>query len=176
MAKQIEVSDRTYEAIASLMSEDDTAGTVISRLVAHASLPDDSLNEITSSPDDLNFHLAAVPDLTFAKVISATLNGEPIRATKWKTLRDSIIALGVKNGVNMNNISSVRTVIGRKVDEGFEFHEVLNMSIQGQSAKDSWKTCSDICTLIDAKIEVLIQWRDNEKAAYPGKKARLLIP
>ena len=173
MAKQIEVSDRVYEAITALMSEDDTAGTVISRLLNNEQ---SVLRRGHTDIGDLNFHLAAVPDLTFTKIISVSLNGITITANKWKLLRDAVIRLGISKGVNMDSVTSVRTVSENKSDEGFEFYEDLGISIQGQSAKDSWKTCSDICSLIDANVEVLVQWRDNNKAAYPGRKARLLIP
>lgn len=176
MAKQIEVSDWAYQTIASLMTEDDTAGSVISRLLVNAITPESSMQNISASTNELNFHLAAVPDLTFTKIISVKVNGQAINTNKWKSLRDEVIKLGVKKGVNIAHISSVHTVIGKKNDEGFEFHPSLGISIQGQSAKDSWKTCSDICSAIEANVEVLVQWRDNEKAAYPGKKAKLLIP
>ncbi|GHB05776.1 hypothetical protein GCM10009069_30150 [Algimonas arctica] len=176
MAKQIEVSDWAYQTISTLMAEDDTAGSVISRLLASAISPENSTQTIAAHSNELNFHLAAVPDLTFTKIIAVKVNGKTINANKWKSLRDEVIKLGIENGVNMADISSVHTVTGEKSDEGFEFHETLGISIQGQSAKDSWKTCSDICSLIEASVEVLVQWRDNEKAAYPGKKAKLLIP
>ena len=176
MAKQIEVSDWAYQTISSLMTQDDTAGSVVSRLLASAISPESSTQTISSPANGLNFHMAAVPDLTFTKIISVKVNGDVIRANKWKSLRDEVIKLGLENGVNMADISSVRIVNGEKNDEGFEFHESLGISIQGQSAKDSWKTCSDICSLFEATVEVLVQWRDNKKAAYPGKKAKLLIP
>lgn len=176
MAKQIEISDWAFETISSLMAADDTAGSVVSRLLADALLPENPKRIATTDSNDLHFHLAAVPDLTFTKIISAKLNDVFVKANNWKGLRDEVIKFGLKNGVRMEDVSSVHTVNGVKSDEGFEFHENLGISIQGQSAKDSWKTCSDICTLCEASVEVLVQWRDNEKAAYPGQKAKLLIP
>ncbi|MDB2438665.1 hypothetical protein N9W89_08125 [Hellea sp.] len=176
MAKQIEISEWAYQTISSLMTPDDTAGSVISRLLASAVSPEHSTQTIVVPSNELNFHLAAVPDLTFTKIISVQINGKVINANKWKSLRDEMIKLGLESGVSMDDVSSVHTVKGEKNDEGFEFHESLGISIQGQSAKDSWKTCSDICSIIEANLEVLVQWRDNEKAAYPGKKAKLLVP
>lgn len=175
MAKQIEISDWAYEKISSLMSEDDTAGSVISRLLAN-STSQDALETQKSNNLNMNFHMAAVPDLTFTKIISAKLNGDKVKTTNWKGLRDAIIKLGVANGVNLEEVSSVHIVTGKKTDEGFEFYESMGLSIQGQSAKDSWKTCSDICFLMKATVEVLVQWRENKKAAYPGQKAKLFIP
>jgi len=176
MAKQIEVSDWAYQKLSDMMQEDDTAGSVISRLLATASTSGTPASITASKPEELNFHLAAVPDLTFTKIISVEVNGKSISANKWKKLRDAVIYIGSEGGVNLADITSVHTVSGEKTDEGFEFHPKLGISIQGQSAKDSWKTCSDICTIINANVEVLVQWRDNEKAAYPGQKAKLLIP
>jgi hypothetical protein len=176
MAKQIEVSDWAYQKLSDMMNEDDTAGSVISRLLASTTTSGAPANVTAATPDELNFHLAAVPDLTFTKIISVAVNGKTISANKWKKLRDAIIYIGAEAGVDLSDISSVHSVKGEKTDEGFEFHPKLGISIQGQSAKDSWKTCSDICTVINANVEVLVQWRDNEKAAYPGQKAKLLIP
>ena len=176
MAKQIEISDWAYEKISALMESDDTAGSVISRLLQETASPAGSAETYTGGSSELNFHLAAVPDLTFTKIISVEVNGKTISANKWKALRDEVVKLGVENGVDMSEVSSVNAVKGKKTDEGFEFHEKLGISVQGQSAKDSWKTCSDICSIIKANVEVLVQWRDNEKAAYPGQKAKLLIP
>ena len=176
MAKQIEISDWAYDKISALMEADDTAGSVISRLLQDTPAPAISTESYTGGSSELNFHLAAVPDLTFTKIISVEVNGKVISANKWKSLRDEVVKLGVQNGVDMSKVSSVNTVQGKKTDEGFEYHEALGISVQGQSAKDSWKTCSDICSIIKANVEVLVQWRDNEKAAYPGQKAKLLIP
>lgn len=176
MAKQIEISDWAYEMIEAMMSKEDTAGSVISRLLSERENLSGLSLDNTSAIEELNFHLAAVPDLTFTKIISVKLNGVNINANKWKTLRDMVIKFGLEQNIDLAKVTSVRVVEGQKSDEGFEFHEELGVSIQGQSAKDSWKTCSDICTLIDASLEVLVQWRDNEKAAYPGRKARLMIP
>lgn len=176
MAKQIEISDWAYETISSLMAEDDTAGSVVSRLLATALSPVNPKKVATANSNDLHFHLAAVPDLTFTKIISAKLNGNSVKANNWNVLRDEVIKFGLANGVQMEDVSSVRTVKGIKTEEGFKFHETLGISIQGQSAKDCWKTCSDICTLCDGGVEVLVQWRYKEKAAYPGQKGRLSIP
>ena len=93
------------------------------------------------------------------KIALSTL-GISHNATDPKCLVDFIGSKDMKFSIQKNGI----------------FHPKLGISIQGQSAKDSWKTCSDICTIINANVEVLVQWRDNEKAAYPGQKAKLLIP
>lgn len=176
MAKQIEISDWAYEKLSSLMTADDTAGSVVSRLLANIASPIGSLYQSETLDNELNFHLAAVPDLTFTKILSIKLNGETIKVNKWKGLRDAVIKFGLQQGIDLDEVSSVHTVIWEKTDEGFEFYPELGISIQGQSAKDSWKTCSDICSLTNATLEVLVQWRDKDKAAYPGKKAKLLIP
>ncbi len=176
MAKQIEISDWAYEAISAMMSKDDTAASVISRLVK-AKLPLEDMGADTRSHNtELNFHLAGVPDLSFTNVISVKLNGQKIATNKWNSVRNEVIKLGLKENINLADVSSIGMIKGEKTDGGYKFYEQMGISIQGQSANDCWKACSDICSLIDATIEVLVQWRDNEKAAYPGQKARLLIP
>jgi hypothetical protein len=53
--------------------------------------------------------------------------------------------------------------------DGYKLQPELGISIQGQSAMDAWKEVSRLAQKHRIPVEVRFQWRDNEKAQYPGK-------
>ena len=67
-----------------------------------------------------------------------------------------------------NIISELRT------DRGFRPIAKYGFSIQGENANKIWHNCLKMAMRVGIPLEIEIEWRDNTKAAFPGRKGFLL--
>jgi hypothetical protein len=112
------------------------------------------------------------PSLTFAKPLTATIDGKPISKVTWLSILLAVIAQVRKKGlegeklVQELRIGSKRDPYG---DEGYAYYPDLGISVQGQSAADAWKETERLATKWRIAVVVEFKWRDNPKAQFPGK-------
>lgn len=121
--------------------------------------------------DDLVFDRA--PSLTFTRILSAVLDREEPHKTNWAGLLIAMIAaVKEKKGLSVERLLLVLEVPAKKeeyTEDGYRFYPHLGISVQGQSAIDSWKEVSRLADKYQIPVKVRFQWRDNEKALHPGK-------
>lgn len=129
---------------------------------------------VPGAADVLQFK--ATPGLAFTRVLSASVEGQPLPKANWASLLLSVIAAVKKKGLNAEDLVKVLDVPASrsKLDtQGYTFHQNLGISIQGQSAQDAWKEAERLANKFHVPVEVSFQWRDNPKAQHPGREGSL---
>lgn len=112
------------------------------------------------------------PNLTFTKVVSALLNGEPVKPANWNRLLDAAItyaAAQIGDFNKLRRIVAINIASGQKTDEGYHFLEDAGLSVQGQDANGAWRSIMFIAQNLKASVEVSFIWRNKEGAEHPGK-------
>jgi hypothetical protein len=112
------------------------------------------------------------PNLTFTKVVSASLNGQAIKPANWNRLLDAVITYAAQKTGDFNKlrkIVAINIVSGEKTDEGYHFLPDVALSVQGQDANGAWRTVMFIAQNLKASVEVSFIWRNKEGAENPGK-------
>lgn len=133
----------------------------------------DVSDEVASSIDaggDLMFD--TTPGLTFTRILSARLNNGKAEKLNWAGLLMKVVSVVKSKGLSGDKLVTelqVPAKVSTYTNEGYKFYSDLGISIQGQSAKDAWEEVSRLADKFGIPVEVRFQWRDNEKAQYPGK-------
>lgn len=128
----------------------------------------------SSVENDNGDHLVfdKTPGLSFTKVMSADVEGKALRKPNWASILLAVIAALKSRGMSGEKLVRELQVPSKPTDydeDGYRFHPELGISVQGQSAPDAWKEASRIAAKHQIPLKVVFQWRDNEKAQYPGR-------
>lgn len=62
---------------------------------------------------------------------------------------------------------------GRRSDQGFCYHSDIGVSIQGVAADIAWQNTLNLAERLQVPVQVEFEWRQNEHAAHPGKRASI---
>ena len=144
----------------------------VKRAVSVAGGKSENFHQI--DPDDL-------PDLTHAKVQYAKIDKEPIRkGANWNGTLDRMLCYAYKRaGVGtfdeLLKISPVNIREGSKLDEGYHYLPEVNISVQGVSANQACRAIVDMAAVLGISVDIEIEWRRKEGAAYPGQRGRLFM-
>lgn len=140
---------------------------------------DDTLEEImprdvaiaTSDGGDMEFRSA--PGLAFTRVLSALVGGQTLTKANWSSvLLKVIVAAKKKNKMDPKTLTHEIQIPSKPYEygsEGYKYQSELGISIQGQSAQDAWKEIKRLSDKHQIAVEVRFQWRENDKAQYPGR-------
>lgn len=134
----------------------------------------------TGEPDGSEDHLTfdKTPGLSFTKVLSARVNGEPLRKPNWAGVMLAVIGALKDKGLSGQALVSELQVPAKSAayeEDGFRYHTDLGISVQGQSAQDAWKEASRIADKHHIPVDVTFQWRENDKAQHPGRTGVLRV-
>jgi hypothetical protein len=154
----------------------DTPETVILRALEalerrNGRPPEPAVPDARGSPLP-EFEAMHPPNLTFTKVVSALLNGEPVKPANWNRLLDAAItyaAAQIGDFNKLRRIVAINIASGQKTDEGYHFLEDAGLSVQGQDANGAWRSIMFIAQNLKASVEVSFIWRNKEGAEHPGK-------
>lgn len=53
---------------------------------------------------------------------------------------------------------------------GYHFLPEIGISIQGTDSNSAWQYAFQLAQYLNVSLKVTVEWRNNEKAAFPGKK------
>lgn len=112
------------------------------------------------------------PSLAFSRVISATVDGQPIHRPKWNTIMVHMHLLSLKR---LGSFEALRRASGASLrkgqyeDEGFKYISEGDFSVQGVDANKAWDHSLKLARAVKVDIHVLFEWRDFDEAAHPGK-------
>jgi hypothetical protein len=70
-------------------------------------------------------------------------------------------------------MTDARMVKGAKSDEGYSPLPEYGISVQGVDAHDAWRIAFGLARKLSLPLEVIFEWRDKERAAYPGEIGRM---
>ena len=62
---------------------------------------------------------------------------------------------------------------GSHTDSGYRFLPEIGVSVQGVDANHAWMYSLRLAQYLETPIRALIEWRHNDKAAYPGAQGVL---
>lgn len=180
MMPVVRISDATFSDLKSISKwlETDTPSQTIDQLVQEMmdklGLERDVGDGQESEADVLRFE--KVPGLSFTRLISAKVDGKPVRKPNWaKLLLDTVVAVKERGRSGKDLVRELK-IPARPVVyemEGYKFDRTLGISIQGQSAADAWKEIDRLAKKWRVPVEIEFQWRDNPKAQHPGRTGTL---
>lgn len=183
MAKLVELSDKTYSNLMSLMGPDDTTDSLVKRLIGNsAGGPATSgagrpnrRQDRRPEPIALQYNGNEHPDLTHSRIRAVFLNEHfEAKIKTWKELRSEVLirALRFKPEIGQR-LSGV--LQGTKHNQGYAFHSDVGFSIQAQDANDSWRSVVTVAREMGWAVRVDFEWMDKAAAANPGASAELIV-
>jgi hypothetical protein len=180
MPQNLTLSDATFEKLQRLaVAFVDTPETVITRL-ADEELKrrgdQSSSKERGSAGEILRLDPDRHESLTHAKLIEATVNGQPLHRPKWNNLLDNLhVAARQRLGSfdAVQNITGAHIKDGKYEQDGFHFLPDADFSLQGVDANLAWDHSLSLARHLRIPIHVRFEWRDKDGAARRGETAIL---
>lgn len=183
MSQVIRISESIYERLELMAIGFDTPGSVIERLLKFYEKHHTQVAPpVKSSPAEVapQGHIKSLnPDnpgnLSHTWVLEGCFGNERIK--NWMQL---VYAAHKYASRYYGNFEALRKatlsniVQGSLSERGYHVYPDIGISIQGENSNNSWRNALHLAREINSRIEVLLQWRNNEKAAYPGQKGKLL--
>jgi len=183
MSQVIRISESIYERLESMAKGFDTPGNVIERLIEfYEKNHTPVLSPVKTTPANVASQGSVKtlnPDnpgnLLYTKVLEGRFGNE--RVKNWMQL---VYAAHKCASGYYENFEALRKATQSNIAEGSlsvrGYHEFpdIGISIQGENSNKSWSNALHLAREINSHIEVLLQWRNNDKAAYPGQKGKLM--
>jgi hypothetical protein len=186
MMPVVRVNDATFFDLKSVATwlGTDTPSLTIDRLVREKMEQlglerDDAPEEVTTRnvsiavSDEGDMEFRSAPGLSFTRVLDASVSGETLGKANWSgVLLKLITATKKKNAMDAKTLSQELQIPSKPYEygsEGYKYQPELGISIQGQSAQDAWKEIHRLAEKHHIAAEVRFQWRENDKAQYPGR-------
>jgi hypothetical protein len=152
----------------------DDIESVINKLLDHYENKQGTPTSATTAKIDVG----TTPNLTWTKLLSAEIAGEPLKKVDWNALLIAAVELAatkVQKAEEIAELIIVNRVIGEKVNNGYRFVPSAGVSVQGQDANAAWKATSHIAKTLNLPVKVFFRWYENEKAANPGQTGKLTL-
>lgn len=109
------------------------------------------------------------PSLAFTTLTTASFAGST--ATNWNDLLRVSVKTALISGQtkhDIQRITSVNIQDGTVTERGYSPLTGTDVSVQGQTADESWQNALKLARKLGCVIEARFRWRDNEKASHPG--------
>ncbi len=93
-------------------------------------------------------------------------------ATNWNQLLRIAVKVALDAGLTKQDIQRIGNMNiqdGNLKDKGFTPITGANLSVQGQPSGQAWQNTLMLARKAGCRVLVEFQWKDDEKAAYPGK-------
>ncbi len=113
-----------------------------------------------------------MPGLTHTKVLFAKINNNEVKNVNWGRILLAVMKAAKDKGLSKEVLSvemQINTEPYKIKGKGYTFYSELGLSVQGQSAPDSWKEAQRLANKYNIPVEVKFKWREKEGAQYPGK-------
>ena len=106
--------------------------------------------------------------------------GRPLehREANWNGLLNAAVREAkarAGSAAELKQLVIIPFVDGQKTNEGYRFLSDIGISIQGQDSNVSWKGARHIAQRLGLQLSVTFEWREKERAAFPGVVGRLSI-
>lgn len=133
-------------------------------------------NDGASTNGDLMFQ--DTPGLSFTRVLEASVNGHVLSKPTWVALLHQVIRQVRDTGLRGQALCEALQLPAKPglfEERGYRYDPDLGISIQGQAAPDAWREARRLAETYRVSVRVRFQWRDNEKAQYPGRVGVLTV-
>lgn len=124
-------------------------------------------------PDVLTINPDAHENLTHTRLLAASVDRQPLHRPKWNELREHIHVLALRRLGSfdaLRSASSANLRNGRYEQDGYRYVPDGDFSIQGVDANHAWDHSLELARRLHIPVEVMVEWRDKEGAALPGKR------
>lgn len=124
-------------------------------------------------PDVLTINSDAHENLTHTRLLSASVDRHPLHRPKWNELREHIHVLALRRLGSfdaLRSASSANLRNARYEEDGYRYVPDGDFSIQGVDANHAWDQSLGLARRLNIPVEVMVEWRDKEGAALPGKR------
>jgi hypothetical protein len=185
MMPVIRISDATSKKLQQLaIPLEDNYDTVIARLAEAAlnGLPykkpleptviASNISQVTPSAWDVDTH----DDLTHTRLTSAKFDNIHIQKVSWNNLAKYAIEMAYRK---LGSFEALRVASrahlrqGKYEKEGFFYLPDIDISVQGMDSNMSWDNSVRLAHTLGVPVEVVFEWRNNDKAVKPGQIGRL---
>ena len=158
----------------------DTPASVIERALEALEAGDEDPKGEQKQGAPRTFNPAAIPDLKFTSVLSASVDGKALKKGEcyWNTVMLRTIAAAAKQGNSTQDILDLLTVNserGQREDSGYKFVAEANLSIQGQESNAAWRQAYTVASSFGIEIELVFAWQDHPKAAMRNQQGSLFV-
>ncbi len=111
-------------------------------------------------------------DVSFTKVHIALIDGKSLARPKWNSIMAALCVRAIeRHGLAwMSERKVPRVISGCHQTGGFHYLKESKVSVQYTDATKAWKYAAEMAKALGIALEVHFEWRDKEKAAYPGRK------
>lgn len=176
--RMVEISDDSFEFLKE-NSEPliDTAATTLDRLLAELR----AMRGTSSSPPkaiesmEKKFGARELPSVTHTKIISASVDGQPVEKRDWNHLLAATMNAAASKGASKAQVLSCASV--NVVDDLYEYSSYpvknLDLSFQGVDAKRACQYIAALAQQTGVAVNARVQWYVKDGAAYPGEQATL---
>jgi hypothetical protein len=115
-------------------------------------------------------------DLTHTRLISAKFGNTPIQKVSWNNLAKYAIEtayrkLGSFEALRQASRANLRQ--GKYEKEGYFYLPDIDVSVQGMASNMSWDNTARLAHAVGVPVEVMFEWRNNDRAVKPGQVGRL---
>lgn len=183
MMPVVRINDATFEGlkVISKWIETETPSQTIDRLVVEMmkklDLERDTEGEVTSiSVGNKPMEFERTPGLSFTRILGAKVNGREISRPNWAGVLFEIISVVKQKVLTPERLAVELDIPTKRLpwgEGGYTFYVDLGISYQGQSATDAWKEISRLSDKWDIPVVIELEWRENPKAQFPGKRGIL---
>ena len=175
----IEISDDAMSYMGTLAKPfEDTTVSVFDRIVAeHRELKGD--RRVADKEPEMRFGSEDFPSVQFTTVTSGKVAGKPVSQKYWNNILSDMIAACVRSAGSSRKVQNRligNTVAGRKSDNGYRYVPEADFSFQGMEAKRACKNIALLAEAFDVSVDISFRWQDNEKAQFPNRIARIVLP
>ena len=114
--------------------------------------------------------------LTHTRLLSATVGDRALPRPKWNGVLTHLLEVAFQR---LGSFEEVRAISGANLHEGkfeqngYKFLPEVGFSLQGVDSNLAWTHSLEIARALKLPIEVRVQWRDKDGAAYPGEQGVL---
>ena len=183
MSQVIRISESIYERLESLARGFDTPGNVIEELLEfyekhHTPVP----SHVKSTPKIVTPQVPVKilnPDnpgnLSHTRILEGWFGNERVKNWMQRIYVAHKYASGYYGNFEaLRKATQSNIVKGSLSESGYHEYSDIGISIQGENSNNSWRNALHLAREINSHIEVVLQWRNNDKAAYPGQKGKLI--
>lgn len=177
MPPQIPVSDDLFRRLQAqaIPFVDHTPASVIERLLDSIESKNGAGVTFAPKPEPLarRFDPARAPDLTHTRVRGS------FGSADFSTWNDLVQTAHIQAFAKAKTFEELRKATlaqiqrGSYSEKGYRFIPGIDTSVQGVDANRAWEYSFKLAKYLQTPIQAYVEWRNNEKAAYPGESAVL---
>ena len=157
---------------------EDTTLSVMDRMVAELRETGSAIGTTMSEPE-MRFGSDDFPSVQFTTITSGSVAGVTVKQKYWNNILEEMIAAcadKVDSGERISEKMIGNVLPGKNIDNGYRYVESAGFSFQGMEAKRACRNIAILAEAFDVPVDIAFRWQDNERAQFPNRIARVVLP